>query len=215
MPQFTPMPTLVVGDILTTTRWGYLRDNLNKLLNTGHRSLTVAQFGALTGLEGTAGTVAGDEVYLIVDATKGILWHLVYESTETTYKWRFLGGPALVVSVSNFSNTTGASTWVYTSAGLTAPRGGDYEFTLQTALGNASGVASAGFLSLGVAGVNVSAIPGNEHWTIPIGGEANLSYVQHAIGIAASAAMQIAHLSTQQPMNFTGTALSVKPARLV
>lgn len=110
-----PIAAVSPGNVLTSTNWNAIvKDNLNKLLSTGHRVLTVAQFGALTGLEGTKGTVAPDEVYLEVDSANGVQWHLAYESGEATYKWRFLGGPPL------FATGTSATT------GVIAPRGGDY-----------------------------------------------------------------------------------------
>src|SRR4051812_28535348 len=110
MPMSTPMPTKSAGDVLTSSLWNsYLRDNLNKLLNQGHRVLTVAQFTALTGLEGTKGTVAPDEVYLEVDSTNGIQWHLAYESGETTYKWRCIGGPPMYSEIVTSESTSSAA----------------------------------------------------------------------------------------------------------
>jgi hypothetical protein len=129
------MPSVAVGDVFTTSKWNdNLRDNLNKLLDTGHRTLTVAQFAALTGPEGTKGVVAGDEVYLEVDGTNGVLWHFVYESTETTYKWRFIGGPPLTAEVTTDETTTSTSYAALTTAGpaVALPRAGDYDVTVET-----------------------------------------------------------------------------------
>lgn len=105
----------------------YLRDNINKLLDRGHRVLTVAQFSALTGLEGTKGTVAPDEVYLEVDATSGIEWHFAYESGEVTYKWRFVGGPPLYSRVETAQATASGSPVDLGGPSITLPRGGDYD----------------------------------------------------------------------------------------
>jgi hypothetical protein len=129
MPTTTPMPTKNPGDVLTSTLWNtYLRDNLNKLLNQGHRVLTVAQFAALTGLEGTKGVIAPDEVYLEVDSVNGVQWHLAYESGEPTYKWRFLGGPAMFGAVAAAETTTSIAYVDLTTVGplVVAPRAGDY-----------------------------------------------------------------------------------------
>lgn len=131
MPTSVPVPTKSSGDLLTSSLWNsYVRDNVNKLLERGHRVLTVAQFAALTGLEGTKGTVAPDEVYLEVDATNGILWHLGYESGETTYKWRSLGGcRPLHSEVTTSESTTSATYAALTTAGpsIALPRAGDYD----------------------------------------------------------------------------------------
>jgi len=107
----------------------YIRDNLNKLLDRGHRVLTVAQFAALTSPEGTRGSVAPDEVYLEVDATNGVVWHLAYESSETTYKWRWIGGPPLWSEVTTFESTTSTTYTSLATAGpsVTLPRSGDYD----------------------------------------------------------------------------------------
>lgn len=107
----------------------YLRDNINKLLDRGHRVLTVAQFSALTGLEGTKGTVAPDEVYLEVDATNGKEWHLAFESGEVTYKWRKIGGPALFSEVTTSEATASTAFAALATAGpsVALPRSGDYK----------------------------------------------------------------------------------------
>jgi opacity protein-like surface antigen len=132
------MPTKSSGDVLTSALWNtYVRDNIDKLLSRGHRVLTVAQFAALTGPEGTKGTVAPDEVYLEVDATNGIQWHLAYESGEPTYKWRFLGGPPLQATVTASETTTATSPGDLATVGpsITLPRGGDYAADWSVALG--------------------------------------------------------------------------------
>lgn len=130
MPVSLPVPTQNPGDPILSSRWNsYVRDNINKLLSLQHRVLTVAQFAALTGLEGTKGTVAPDEVYLEVDSTNGVQWHLAYESGEPTYKWRFLGGPPLVSQVATAEGTTSGTYAALATAGpsVTVPRAGDYD----------------------------------------------------------------------------------------
>lgn len=127
MPVNVPVPTKSPGDVLTSALFNdYIAANLNKLLNTGHRVLTVAQFAALTAPED------GDEVYLEVDATNGIVWHLRYVAAETTYKWRFLGGPALLAEVSTtegFAASDGTTYQDTATVGptVTTPRAGDYD----------------------------------------------------------------------------------------
>lgn len=140
MPMLTPMPTKSPGEIFTSGLWNsYLRDNIDKLLTRGHRVLTVAQFSALTALEGTKGAVAPDEVYLEVDSTNGILWHLAYESGEVTYKWRFLGGPPMLSEVATAETTTSTTYAALATAGpsITLPRSGDYD--IETGTGKSTG----------------------------------------------------------------------------
>jgi hypothetical protein len=89
--------------------------------------LTVAQFGALVTPEGTKGTLAPDEVYLEVDAANGIQWHLAFESGETTYKWRFLGGPPLFSEVAGGAAVASAAYVDLGGPSVTLPRSGDYD----------------------------------------------------------------------------------------
>lgn len=137
MPVSIPVPARSPGDLLTSALWNaQVKDNINKLLDRGHRVLTVAQFAALTGLEGTKGTVAPDEVYLEVDSANGIQWHLAYESGETTYKWRYLGGPALYSEVVAQENVTSVTYVALATAGpsVALPRGGDYDVEIRSGL---------------------------------------------------------------------------------
>jgi hypothetical protein len=123
VPISVPIPTKSPGDLFPSTLWNsYIRDNGNKLLDRGHRILTVAQFTALTGLED------GDEVYLEVDSSNGVIWHLRYVAAEGTYKWRFLGGPPLFSQVLTSEGTGSGSYTALATAGpsIALPRAGDY-----------------------------------------------------------------------------------------
>jgi hypothetical protein len=125
MPTSIPVPDKSSGDVLTETNWdSHIRDNINKLLDRGHRVLTVAQFAALTGLED------GDEAYVEVDATNGVYWHLRYVAIQPAgRKWVFIGGPPLVSEI-NTSEATSSTTYVALATPgptITLPRGGDYD----------------------------------------------------------------------------------------
>lgn len=126
MPANVPVPDKSAGDVFTEAMWdSYIKDNINKLLNLGHRVLTVAQFGALTGLED------GDEVYLEVDSSAGVQWHLRYHLSST--KWRFLGGPPMVAEVTTGESPGSTGAYVaLTTAGPTValPIAADYDVDL-------------------------------------------------------------------------------------
>lgn len=148
MPATVPVPTKSPGDVLTSALWNtYVAGNINKLLNQAHRRLTVSQFNALTGIED------GDEVYLEVDATNGIEWHLVYDSSETTYKWRFVGGSPLVAEVTTAEATGGTAYAALTTAGpsIALPRAGDYDVEIGAKVTGAS-ASSSGFMSYDIGG---------------------------------------------------------------
>ena len=141
MAATVPLVNRAAGDLLTTTLWNtYVVANINKLLNQAHRKVTVAQFAALTGIED------GDEVYLEVDSTNGIEWHLVYRTAEATYKWRFLGGPPMQAEVLTEEPTASATYAALATAGpsIAIPRAGDYDVELGS---RATGVTSAMVMS--------------------------------------------------------------------
>lgn len=130
MPISVPVPDKTAGDVFTETMWdSFIRDNINKLLDRGHRVLTVAQFLALTGLED------GDEVYVEVDSTNGVMWHFRYVAADpTSFKWRFLGGPPLVSYVATEESVNSASFVALATAGpsIALPRSGDYDVVIGT-----------------------------------------------------------------------------------
>lgn len=217
MPASTPMPTKNPGDVLTSTLWNsYLRDNIDKVLTRGHRSLTVAQFGALTGLEGTAGTVPGDEVYLIADAATGVLWHLVYESTETTYKWRYIGGPPLVVTLLTAEGTSSATYVDLTTPGPTvvAPRAGDYDVAVGS-MGASSSANDTYHQSY-----TVGAVASSDVWahrspcsSFGFGSAAEKTWRQAAV--AASASIKAQYKCNTGAVTFSNRVIRLTPVRII
>lgn len=148
MAATVPMPTKSPGDVLTSSLWNtYVAANLNKLLNQGHRVLTVSAFNALSGLED------GDEVYLEVDATNGIVWHLRYVAAEPTYKWRFFGGPPMWAEVASAEATAGTSYGALTTAGpaIAVPRAGDYDVEIGATMSGIP-VNGSGFMGYDIGG---------------------------------------------------------------
>jgi len=222
MPTSVPIADVSPGNVLTAVMYNALAHNLNKLLNTGHRVLTVAQFAALTGLEGTKGTVAPDEVYLEVDATNGLQWHLAYESGEATYKWRFLGGPALVSVVATAEATSSATYAALATAGpsVALPRTGDYD--VRTEAGIAVPVSAApGSLSLmsydvgGTGAADADCIEAtasvNQAASIP----AHHSRTKRRTGQAAVTLTAKYRSSSSTSAQFQDRSMAVTPVRLV
>lgn len=215
MPTNLPVATVVAGTIYTPTLYNnYLAANINKLLNTGHRVLTVAQFNALTGLEGTKGTVAPDEVYLEVDSTNGIQWHLAYESGETTYKWRFLGGPAMQASVVTAEATSSATDVDLATVGpsLTLPRGGDYDmgFSFQVTGSNSGNAAGNLYAGAGL----IAGLVTNQ--TAVAGAAFSPCRVFRAVARAASDVMKLKYSnSTATAATFSLRTLAITPVRIV
>lgn len=107
---------------------------------TDTSTLTYDNGTAWVGIGATAGVpplvsslpgtpVDTQEVYYLADATNGVIWHLRYRAASaSTYKWEYLGGPALQGFVATTETTTST---VYVSLAtpgptVTAPLPGDY-----------------------------------------------------------------------------------------
>jgi hypothetical protein len=216
MPAVSTVPTKIAGDVFTATMWNtYIRDNVNKLGIQMHRQLSVAAFLALTGLED------GDEVYVEVDATNGIAWHLRYDLTST--KWRFLGGPPLSALVAT-DEASAANSSVFvdiTTAGpsVTVPLAGNYTLNFGMHTYNTASAGNVGMCSPGLAGVagtdaNAAGSSG--------GGTASTTYVRVCRAgsqVTALAATNVVKLQYRTPgggstQHFSNRELLVWPTRV-
>lgn len=76
----------------------------------------------------------GQEIYYqnAAMATAGVVWHFRYRSGGGTYKWEFLGGPALYSEVAVTENINSASYVALTTAGpsVALPLGGDFDVSI-------------------------------------------------------------------------------------
>lgn len=55
----------------------------------------------------------------------GFDWQFVFDASDATYPWRFIGGPATVSATTTAQGTAGVPTWL-TVPTLTVPRSGHY-----------------------------------------------------------------------------------------
>jgi hypothetical protein len=187
----------------------YLRDNINKLLDRGHRVLTVAQFTALVTPEGTKGTLAPDEVYLEVDSANGIEWHLAFESGETTYKWRFLGGPPLSSEVATAEATSSATYVALATAGpsITLPRSGDYDVEI-AAQGSQSGGTVGRWMSYDIGGTGAVDADGSNTDGKTIMGKARRKTGLTPVALTAK------YKTDSGSHTFSGRRMTVSPSRI-
>lgn len=86
---------------------------------------------------------------LPADATNGVDWMFVYTPSETTYKWRFVGGAPMFAqgspgAVINTLTQVGATGNYYQAAtmSVTVPRAGDYAIQGDIRFNNNSGAAN-------------------------------------------------------------------------
>lgn len=94
----------------------------------------------------------------------GFYWLFVYDSTEATYKWKFVGGPPLTAQVSTLETTASTTYVALTTAGpnITLPRAGDY-IVEQSAMAEGNGAAGTSFrmsYDIGATG----AVDGDSAW---------------------------------------------------
>jgi hypothetical protein len=125
---WTTPGTAVAGNVLTAAFWNeQVRDNMNSLVAAG------------TVLPSTP--VDGESFYYIADATNGVVWHLRYRAAATgSYKWEFVGGPALSAEITGEQITTSTTYTDLATAGpsITLPLGGDYLVTIAARMINTS-----------------------------------------------------------------------------
>lgn len=89
--------------------------------------------------------VDGQECNLLVDATNGIVWHLVYRAAEAgPYKWYFTGGePLFGEDASSMTPGAGNNLTTNTTPAVTVPNAGDYLVEHGAQVGNLGGAADA------------------------------------------------------------------------
>lgn len=140
--------------------------NLNKIESflAGTPQITTSQLVA-----GPPASPADNDIWVAtnVDATAGVDWMFRYVSTETTYKWHFIGGAFVRVSgnpsaVINTGTQVGATGYYYdpTTMSVTVARAGDYIISGVAGM-QANGGAAGNFVVGAFAGSTVSAAMGN------------------------------------------------------
>lgn len=205
------MPDHIAGDIFTAAMWtDYIEANINKLLYRGHRVLTAAAFLALTGLED------GDEAYVEVDATNGLIWPLRYHLSST--KWRVFGGMPMFAEVTT-SETTTSTTYVDLATvgpSVTVPLLGDYEIVEGMNGRNADSAQG------GVAAVKLGAAATADAEAVYTGGNSGsahffgVSRPLRRAAVAASTVLKLQYKITggAGPLTAKDRRLSVMPTRI-
>ena len=210
MPVHLPVPAVASGDPLTVADWNnYIADNINKLLNQAHRVVTVAQFAALTGLED------GDEVYLEVDASNGVMWHLRYVASEPTYKWRFLGGPPLLSEVTASETTSSTTYAALATAGpsIALPRAGDY-MVANGFNGTGSTANNAIYMSYDIGGTGASDNDAAISNSTGVIATPSVSRRRRKTGLTAVTLTAKYRIAVSGPYGFQNRILTVRPVRL-
>lgn len=78
--------------------------------------------------------IDGQEVRYLADNTNGIIWNFRYRAgSSSTYKWEFIGGPALRSSVASVGRQTNLNVFENLNGPtITVPLAGDYDLVAET-----------------------------------------------------------------------------------
>lgn len=112
----------------------------DKKLKTKDDAGLVRPLASLAAMGSTPPSAPQDGDLWIYNGTAGIWWLFGYDSTETTYKWKYIGGPPLVAEVATGQSTlSGTYVDLGTVVSITIPRSGDYILAHGAQSINASG----------------------------------------------------------------------------
>jgi hypothetical protein len=106
--------------------------NANNRLQYSDGSTWIAAGRPFLGSSPPSSPQDGDE--WIYNGLSGIYWRFIYDSSEPTYKWKFIGGPAFSASDSG-DLATPANPWMSVSGMAAIPRSGDYHCYFHDQLG--------------------------------------------------------------------------------
>lgn len=127
------------------TKTGWVDNSLPAInaaaLNNMEGGIFLASAPLVTSLPTTP--VDGQECNLLVDATNGVVWHLVYRAAEPgPYKWYFTGGEPLFGEDLTIMTPVATLSTNVTPA-VTVPNAGDYLVEHGCQIGNSGGAADA------------------------------------------------------------------------
>lgn len=154
-----------------------------------------------------------DEVYLIADATAGVIWHLRYNAgSASAHKWEFVGGSALFDFETASESRDDAAYAGLTTAGpsITVPLAGDYDVSVASRQIVAAG--DNGYHSYDLGGLGPF-----DSWSASTAGledaVQNARVVRH-LGVAASAAIVSEYRSVGGSVTFDERQMRIIPIRV-
>lgn len=158
------------------------------------------------------------EVRLLVDATNGVEWHLVYNAASASvYKWEWIGGTELSAFVEGGESTTSSAYTDLATVGpsITVPRGGDYLFELGTVASNPGNSGGGnGIAALLLAGSNTG-FNVQADVTAIAGAVYSVARKARVPGVAASTVAKLAYLTSNGVQIYFGQRwLSARPVRI-
>jgi len=119
-------------DAKIATALTQIATTLNGQIDTTNLAAGITTPAVVAALPGSP--VDGQQIYLLADATNGVVWHLRYRAASASaYKWEFVGGGLL--QVTNSATRTGTSAGISSTMAIgavagntvTVPLAGDYD----------------------------------------------------------------------------------------
>ena len=213
---------LAVGDYIELVVWQNTGSGLNVNASPYYSpALSMTYLGP--GLVGSGSTPQwvttlpssaphGTEVYLIVDATNGISWHLKYNAySASAYKWEYLGGPPLSANADpDESTASGTPVDLTTVQSITMPRSGDYTFNFGTGAFNSvnAGGLIQSITKAGAQQMNAQGTPAAANQRMVI------SRIRNVAGVTAGEVFKAQYFVTTGTGQFGARWFQVTPIRL-
>jgi hypothetical protein len=145
----------------------------------------------------------------------GIFWLFVYDNSEATYKWKFVGGPPAFSAVDTSQAIGSAGAWADPATvgpSVTVPRAGDY---LAVGTCGAAIVTSASSVQMGIA-IGAGTPPAVSQATLPAAGYTVPLVVQHKfVTLSASDELRMRYQRDGNNDTFNTRRLSVLPSRVI
>ena len=163
--------------------------------------------------------VDGQEVYYQADATNGVIWHLRYRSAASgSYKWEYVGGPAMSAEVVTAQSTTSNTFVDLATVGptITVPLSGDFEVSFSTGVS----ASDPGAVSVAPKFGSTSESNGDKvSWTTDNGGDTALARILPRRNVASGTVVKLRYscplVAAGSPTySFLNRTLSIRPIRV-
>lgn len=120
---------IAAGEVPVWNGSTWVRSSTTRINNAGS---TLPKVTTSTFAGGPPGTPTDGDIWIAtqVEATRNLRWMFQYDSSETTYKWKFIGGPDQIATQSAALSTPVVNTWQQSDCVLPIVRPGDYNLRL-------------------------------------------------------------------------------------
>ncbi len=156
----------------------------------------------------------GDE--WIYNGLTGVYWHFIYDSSETTYKWKYIGGGPAYALVNTFESTTSTTYAALTTAGpsITLDREGDYVIAVG-AYERVNAVGPTAFMSYDVGATGASDNDCTKYDSAVVSTGCTTVFEQLKTAIPASSAIVSKYRTSANTASFSQRWIRITPKRVI